>query len=931
MAIFRNVERLRWLPLVLGALLIAACGRLDPEAELAEATASFEARDFRATAIRLGNVFQSDPDNLGARVLRAKLALVAGDFAAARDDLTRAAGLGASPDAVAPSLADALLRLGDHERALEVLVEAETALDALPDYWTLRAAALARGGRLDEAQRALDRGAELGPESSRSLIERASIAVQRNSPADAESLLTRAVESFPEDAEALSVRGNFYFRTGRSVLAISDLERAADLYGRSIISLQEATVLSALVQLYLAANDHEGASRAADRLATRAPNGGIAAYAQGLVAYQRGRFDEAAALLQGAVNARPDSAPLLTLLGAIHLALGNLGQAEQQLLRVLVQVPEDPAAIKLLAETRLRQQRPEAALESLRPLADLGADDVQIGLLSGIASLLTGNAEQGVLYLEQAAALNPSSQMIKLELARAYLAANREADAVELLSAAFGSGTGGANLSTNLMLLFAHVRSGDVEAGRALAASLAAQFPDEAPALTAAAAFHQLIGERQTAREFLETAVRADGAFVPARMLLASALIDEGRAAEAERHLREVLVVDGINVQAATTLAQLASARGAFDEAEALLVGSLEQAPAVITRLMLAQLHISRGRLAEAGRQIAAATEEAPDNAEVVATRGLLALAEGNAADAVPLLTRAEAQLPNRIGIALVLARAQIANGEPVAARDTLRRVVAAAPESLPLRAALGGAELALGNADEALTIAKALQSEFPRQSAGYLLEGDTRIAQRRYDAAIGSLELAFERQPTWEVLRRRVLAMQLDERSSDVERLISEWIEDNPEHVPGHMAMGMWLQAAGRNDAALTYYRRVIELDGANAAALNNAAWLVHSMGDEGALALAERAHAAAPDNPAVLDTLGWILANENREQDAIVYLERAAQLAPQALEIRYHVAHAQARLGRVDEAQATLESLLSDARAFEQREAARDLLESL
>jgi thioredoxin-like negative regulator of GroEL len=52
---------------------------------------------------------------------------------------------------------------------------------------------------------------------------------------------------------------------------------------------------------------------------------------------------------------------------------------------------------------------------------------------------------------------------------------------------------------------------------------------------------------------------------------------------------------------------------------------------------------------------------------------------------------------------------------------------------------------------------------------------------------------------------------------------------------------------------------------------------------------------------------------------------------LAPQALEIRYHVAHAQARLGRVDEAQATLESLLSDARAFEQREAARDLLESL
>ena len=65
-------------------------------------------------------------------------------------------------------------------------------------------------------------------------------------------------------------------------------------------------------------------------------------------------------------------------------------------------------------------------------------------------------------------------------------------------------------------------------------------------------------------------------------------------------------------------------------------------------------------------------------------------------------------------------------------------------------------------------------------------------------------------------------------------------------------------LQADGRTADALHHYETVLEHDDRNVVALNNAAWLYQLGGAPRALALAERAYALQPENPAVLDTLG-------------------------------------------------------------------------
>jgi tetratricopeptide (TPR) repeat protein len=428
-----------------------------------------------------------------------------------------------------------------------------------PLYWTIRAEALLRTGRLDEARQALER-ADGG---ARAQIARAQLALASNEPSAAEEILNRALDAAPNDPSLVGARGELFARTARLREAAADLQRAADLYGAASVEPRELGTLLALVEVDLALNDLDAAEATAERLAKKAPTAAGVAFFQGVVEYRRGRLEEAAALIQPLVTAAPDVSQYRSLLGAIHLARGNLGQAEQQFRSILVKSPRDPAAVKLLAETQLRQQRPEEALATLRAVDEIAADDSQVGLLRGLASLMTGNVEQGLLYLEQAAALDPTNQMLQLQLARAYLAAGRNADASSLLSGSFAGGSGA--LDAALLRLFTDIRLGTPDSSAA--AELLAQFPRESRALTAVAIYSQLRGENARARALFEQAAELETNGATARLFVAATLVQEGRREQAEQLLAEVVAEQPGNVQAGTALAELLAARGAQDQA----------------------------------------------------------------------------------------------------------------------------------------------------------------------------------------------------------------------------------------------------------------------------------------------------------------------------------------------------------------------------
>jgi predicted Zn-dependent protease len=176
-----------------------------------------------------------------------------------------------------------------------------------------------------------------------------------------------------------------------------------------------------------------------------------------------------------------------------------------------------------------------------------------------------------------------------------------------------------------------------------------------------------------------------------------------------------------------------------------------------------------------------------------------------------------------------------------------------------------------------------------------------------------------------------RIQALRLAGRAGDAAKANDAWLADYPRHVPAAIMRAVMLQAAGDERDALAGYLAVLDIDADNVIALNNAAWVSHTLGESNALPLAERAYAALPDNAAVLDTLGWILLAEGQTAVAIERLERAVELAPSAPQIRYHLAEALVAGGQSAQARDILESLLAEAGDFDDRAEAQRLLESM
>ena len=127
----------------------------------------------------------------------------------------------------------------------------------------------------------------------------------------------------------------------------------------------------------------------------------------------------------------------------------------------------------------------------------------------------------------------------------------------------------------------------------------------------------------------------------------------------------------------------------------------------------------------------------------------------------------------------------------------------------------------------------------------------------------------------------------------------------------------GVVAERAGAREAAVRHFLSCIEMDGEHSAALNYLGYLWTEQGEN--LADAEkfirRALAIEPDNPAYLDSLGWVLYQQGRYHEALDPLQRASQLAASEPDstIEEHLGDVLDKLGRRNEAVKAWEKALA------------------
>ncbi len=144
---------------------------------------------------------------------------------------------------------------------------------------------------------------------------------------------------------------------------------------------------------------------------------------------------------------------------------------------------------------------------------------------------------------------------------------------------------------------------------------------------------------------------------------------------------------------------------------------------------------------------------------------------------------------------------------------------------------------------------------------------------------------------------------------------VLSLGLEEHPKNEALLYSRSMAYEQSNNIDAAVADLRTLLQQDEDNATALNALGYTLANRTDqyEEAYDLIDRALDIEPDDPAIIDSMGWVLYRMGRYEDALGYLRQAhSELVDE--EIISHLAEVLWKLDRPEEARAILDQGIAD-----------------
>ena len=231
----------------------------------------------------------------------------------------------------------------------------------------------------------------------------------------------------------------------------------------------------------------------------------------------------------------------------------------------------------------------------------------------------------------------------------------------------------------------------------------------------------------------------------------------------------------------------------------------------------------------------------------------------------------------------------------------------------------------------QALALARELQKLQPAGATGLVLEAEIEAKQGHWDAALAPLRKAVALADPEQAPERLHHLLRQAGRTAEADSFAAQWQRDHPKDALFLFYLGDLALARKDYAVAQAHYQAVLTLKPDHPLALNNVAWLRLNLGQPGALGFAERAVAAAPNNPALLDTLALALAAEQQWPRAIGLQLRALEMRPTDAFMRLNLARLYAQSGDKRQAQAELDRLAALGPDFSRQGEVATLRQSL
>ena len=352
---------------------------------------------------------------------------------------------------------------------------------------------------------------------------------------------------------------------------------------------------------------------------------------------------------------------------------------------------------------------------------------------------------------------------------------------------------------------------------------------------------------------------------------------------------------------ASTNLAKYAVQEGDIDNARTLLNGILIRTPNDFrTLLHLAELESKTGHIDLSIALLKKTITKFPKTIRPRTQLAKIHLTNGDGQKSISLLTKSIKTLPQtktpELLYQLALTYEQLKLN--TLALASIEKAIKLNPDQSVFQFLRAKLTAQSGDFDTANNLIQGLTISYPNNPALNELQGKIAIAQNIPKKAIVFFKQALINQEANTLNIQLAMAyIKLGDKELAYKTL-QNWLTKHPSDFFTRKTLADLLLSNNLYSRAKNQYIKIILSQPKNVAALNNVAWLEDKGNNfKTALQYAERAYEQAPNNPAILDTLGITLAHNNQTKKAISILQKAMKILPNNLSIQLHLAQAFAK----------------------------------
>ena len=207
------------------------------------------------------------------------------------------------------------------------------------------------------------------------------------------------------------------------------------------------------------------------------------------------------------------------------------------------------------------------------------------------------------------------------------------------------------------------------------------------------------------------------------------------------------------------------------------------------------------------------------------------------------------------------------------------------------------------GRDADAIAMARDVQKQRPKESMGYMLEGDIHVSKKAWPEAVAAYRNGLKNVGTTDLAIRLDASLRASGNVAEADKVIAGWQREHPKDRDSTRYLAE--MALGKKDyrGAVTHYKAMLEIQPDDALALNNLAYVSGQLKDPKAHRIrreGQQARAEQPRDPRhARHAAGRTRATSKR---GVEIMQQAVALAPACAGIRLNLARALIKDGQKD-----------------------------